>query len=439
MRFKGGVHPDYHKETAGLAVETLPLLPRYAVPLSQHLGAPGTPIVAKGQQVAKGEPLSAPQGFVSVPVHAPTSGTVKAIKDWPHPLGRALPAIEIESDGEDRLWEGLAPLGDWRRQSPAALRDALKAAGLVGMGGATFPTHVKLSPPADKPIDTFILNGAECEPYLTSDHRVMLEQAPAVMEGLGLMARVLGVKRIIVGVEANKPDALEALRKACPADLPAEFVLLEAKYPQGSEKHLIVALTGRSVPAGGLPMDVRCLVQNVGTAVAAVQAVGDGLPLIERVTTVTGEGIARPANLRLRVGTLLEDVIAHCGGLGPRIAKVIFGGPMMGLGQFSLEVPVIKGTSGILCLPAERVSQYLADPCIRCGTCVDACPMGLVPSAMGVLAERGRYADLADYRVGDCIECGSCAYVCPSFRPLVQLFRRGKAELKAKQSRQGAA
>jgi electron transport complex protein RnfC len=439
MRFKGGVHPDYHKETAALAVETLPLATRYAVPLAQHLGAPGTPIVAKGQRVAKGEPLSTPQGFVSVPVHAPTSGTVKAIKDWPHPLGRNLPAVEIEADGEDRPWEGLTPLGDWRQLAPAALRDALKSAGLVGMGGATFPTHVKLSPPSDKPIDTFILNGAECEPYLTSDHRVMLEQAAAVMEGVGLMARVLGVKRVVVGVEANKPDALAALRAACPADVVAEFVLLEAKYPQGSEKHLIYALTGRSVPAGGLPMDVGCLVQNVGTAVAAAEAVSAGLPLIERVTTVTGEGIVRPANLRLRVGTLLGDVIAHCGGLKPQVAKVIFGGPMMGMGQFSLEVPVIKGTSGILCLPAARLSQFLADPCIRCGACVDACPMGLVPSAMGVLAERNRFADLADYRVGDCIECGSCAYVCPSFRPLVQLFRRGKAELKALSTRKGAA
>ncbi len=440
MRFKGGVHPDYHKETATLAVETLPLAVRYAVPLAQHLGAPGTPIVAKGQKVAKGEPLSTPQGFVSVPVHAPTSGTVKAVKDWPHPLGRNLPAVEIEADGEDRLWEGLAPLGDWRRLEAAALREALKNGGLVGMGGATFPTHVKLSPPADKPIDTFILNGAECEPYLTSDHRVMLEQAAAVMEGVGLMARVLGVKRVVVGVEANKPDALAALRGACPADVAAEFVLLEAKYPQGSEKHLIYALTGRSVPAGGLPMDVGCLVQNVGTAVAAWAAVQAGLPLIERVTTVTGEGIARPANLRLRVGTPARR--RHRPLRRPeadRSRKVIFGGPMMGMGQFNLEVPVIKGTSGILCLPAERLSQFLADPCIRCGACVDACPMGLVPSAMGVLAERNRFADLADYRVGDCIECGSCAYVCPSFRPLVQLFRRGKAELKAEQSKRGAA
>jgi len=259
-----------------------------------------------------------------------------------------------------------------------------------------------------------------------------------VMEGVGLMMQVLGVNKAYVGVEANKPDALEALKGACPAGLDVEFALLEVKYPQGSEKHLIYALTGRSVPAGGLPMDVGCLVQNVGTAVAAYEAVSAGLPLIERVTTVTGRGIAEAKNLRVRVGTPLDKVIEHCGGLNADVAKVIFGGPMMGMGQFSLEVPVLKGTSGILCLPEERMSQYLADPCIRCGACVDACPMGLVPSALGVLSERGRFADLADYSVFDCIECGSCAYVCPSYRPLVQLFKRGKAELRALQSK-GAA
>ena len=435
MRFKGGVHPDYHKESAGLAVEPMPLLDRYVVPLSQHLGAPGEAIVKRGQEVAKGEPLSKPTGFVSVAVHSPTSGKVKGVKEFPHPFGRPQIAVEIEADGEDTLWEGIEPKGDWRDLDADTIKNALRDAGLVGMGGATFPTHVKLSPPAEKPIDAFILNGAECEPYLTSDHRVMVEQPREVMEGVGLMMRVLGVSKAYVGVESNKPDALEALEKACPPDLDVEFALLEVKYPQGSEKHLIYALTGRSVPAGGLPMDVGCLVQNVGTAVAAFEAVSKGLPLIERVTTVTGEGIAQAKNLLVRVGTPLDKVIEHCGGLNADVAKVIFGGPMMGMGQFTLEVPVLKGTSGILCLPEERMSQYLADPCIRCGACVDACPMGLVPSALGVLSERNRFADLADYNVFDCIECGCCAYVCPSYRPLVQLFKRGKAELRAIQSK----
>jgi Na+-translocating ferredoxin:NAD+ oxidoreductase subunit C len=435
MRFKGGIHPDYHKETGKLAVEAMPLLDRYVVPLSQHLGAPGEAIVKRGQEVGRGEPLSTAGGFVSAPVHAPTSGKVKKVGEFPHPFGRPQPAVEIIADGEDRPWEGIAPLGEWRDLEPEAIKAALQAAGLVGMGGATFPTHVKLSPPAEKPIDSFILNGAECEPYLTSDHRVMVEQPREVMEGVGLMMRVLGVKKAYVGVEANKPDALAALEAACPPDLDVDFALLEVKYPQGSEKQLIYALTGRTVPSGGLPMDVGCLVQNVGTAAAAFAAVSTGAPLIERVTTVTGEGITQAKNLLVRVGTPLDDVIKHCGGLKSGIAKVIFGGPMMGMGQYSLEVPLLKGTSGILCLPADRMTQYLADPCIRCGGCVDVCPMGLVPSALGLLSERERFSDLADYRVFDCIECGSCAYVCPAYRPLVQLFKRGKAELRALQSK----
>jgi len=441
MKFKGGIHPQYNKGTAAAPVEEMPLGGRYVVPLAQHLGAPGKPIVAKGDVVGRGQPLSEPGGFVSVAVHAPTSGKVKAIKELPHPLGLDMTAVEIEPDGEDAWWEGVQPKGDWRGMDPADIRDALREAGLVGMGGATFPTHVKLSPPKDKPIDTFILNGAECEPYLTSDHRVMLEQPREVMEGVGLFMKVLGVKKAHVGVEANKADALEALKAACPPDLDVDFALLEVKYPQGSEKQLIYALTGRTVPAGGLPMDVGCLVQNVGTAVAAYEAVAKGWPLIQRVTTVTGAAISQPKNLRLRVGTPLGDVIAFCGGLTEDVAKVVYGGPMMGIAQFSLDVPIIKGTSGVLCLPDAEVVQYVADACIRCGACVDACPMGLLPSTLGVLCERDRWEDLEDYNVLDCIECGSCAFCCPAYRPLVQLIKRGKAELRRiqKKRQQGAA
>ena len=428
MKFSGGVHPAYHKDTAGLQIEAMPLLHRYVVPIAQHLGAPGKVLVAKGDRVARWQPLSEPVGFVSVPVHAPTSGTVKQVAALPHPLGRPMLAVEIESDGEDRPWEGLAPPADWRRLEPAALRRAIQAAGVVGMGGATFPTHVKLSPPAEKKVDLLILNGAECEPYLTADHRVMLEQAAEVMEGLGLMMRVLGVTRACVGIESNKPDALEALRRACPPDVAAEFTLLETKYPQGSEKHLIYALCGRRVPPGGLPMDVGCVVQNVGTAVACLEAVRDGLPMTERVATVTGAAINVPHNLRVRVGAPLLDVLAHCGGVTPDVGKVIFGGPMMGIGQFDMDVPLIKGTSGVLCLRDDEAARFEGGPCIRCGACVDACPMGLVPSAMGLIAERFRFEELGDWHVLDCIECGSCAYVCPSRRPLVQHFKRGKAE-----------
>ncbi|MBU2502722.1 electron transport complex subunit RsxC [bacterium] len=436
MKFKGGIHPSYLKLTAGLPIEAMPLLERYLVPIGQHIGAPGDVVVEKGQAVKRGEPLTRPAGFVSVPVHAPTSGTVKKIADFPHPLGRPQLSIELEADGLDAWWESAAPVGDWRTLAPAALRDAIRDAGIVGLGGATFPTHVKLSPPEDKPIDLLVVNGAECEPYLTSDHRIMLEQAVDVCEGVGLMMRVLGVGRAMVGVEDNKPDALEALRRACPPDLPLEFRLLETKYPQGSEKHLIYALCKREVPAGGLPMDVGVVVQNVGTAAACVQAVRDGRPMTERVVTVTGSAVMEPRNLMVRIGTTLQDVLDHCGGVTGDLGKVIYGGPMMGMVQFDLECPVLKGTSGILCLKESEVTQFEGRACIRCGNCVDACPMLLVPSRMGVLVERSRWEDLGEACVTDCIECGSCAYVCPSRRPLVQYFKRGKLEWRAVQRRQ---
>jgi len=428
MKFKGGIHPQYHKLTASSATEAMPLLDRYIIPLSQHIGAPGEVIVERGQDVKRGQPLTKPAGFVSVPVHAPTSGKVKKIADYPHPLGKPQPAIEIVPDGEDEWFADLTKHGDWRQLDPSVLKDIVRDAGLVGLGGASFPTHVKLSPPKEKTIDLLILNGAECEPYLTSDHRVMLENATKVMEGTGLLMRVLGVKKALIGIESNKADAKEALDKACPSDLDIDVELLETKYPQGSEKHLIYALTGRAVPAGGLPMDVGVVVQNVGTALACFEASELGHPLTERVVTVTGSAIAKPANVMVRVGTPVSDVIEFCGGLTGDVGKVIFGGPMMGMVQFNLNAPGLKGTSGILCLAESEISQFQGSPCIRCGNCVDACPMFLIPSAMGLLVERNRFADLGDYHIPDCIECGSCAYVCLSHRPLVQFFKRGKME-----------
>jgi H+/Na+-translocating ferredoxin:NAD+ oxidoreductase subunit C len=435
MKFKGGIHPDYHKLTADHPTVTMPLLDRYVVPVSQHIGAPGEIIVERGQEVKRGQPLTKAAGFVSVPVHAPTSGTIKKISIFPHPLGKPQQGLEIAADGQDEWFADIASRGQWRDLEPALLKDIIRDAGLVGLGGASFPTHVKLSPPKEKPIDLLILNGAECEPYLTSDHRVMLEHPFEVNEGIGMLMKVLGVKKALVGIESNKADAKAALEQAVPADLDIQVQLLETKYPQGSEKHLIYAMTGREVPAGGLPMDSGVVVQNVGTALSCFEAVNQGRPLTQRVVTVTGSAIKNPANVMVRVGTPVVDVVDFCGGLTSDVGKVIFGGPMMGIVQFNLNAPVLKGTSGILCLVESEVSQFRGSPCIRCGNCVDACPMFLVPSALGLLVERNRFEDLGEYHITDCIECGSCAYVCLSHRPLVQFFKRGKLEWREIQNK----
>jgi electron transport complex protein RnfC len=433
--FQGGVHPHYQKDfTAALPIEEMLLPERFVVPLSQNLGAPAKCLVEKGQEVLKGQPLGEPGGFVSTPVHAPTSGKVKKIDSYPHPLGREMEAVEIEPDGADRWAEGCGPLRDYESLDAAAIRNAIRDAGLVGMGGATFPTHVKLSPPAEKPIDTFILNGAECEPFLTSDHQLMLAQADKIVAGGKLMAKVLGAKKLLIGIEKNKPDAVERMREAA-AGSGFEVVPLDVTYPQGAEKQLIFALSKRKVPTGGLPMDVGCVVHNVGTAAAAFDACAYGIPLIERVATITGNGIAEPKNLKLRVGTLLSDVIRFCGGLRDDTAKVIVGGPMMGISQYSLDIPIIKGTSGVVFLTADEVTLFTSDPCIRCASCVRVCPMGLLATVINAYSVNERYDVAEEYNAMDCIECGCCAFSCPSHIPLVQNIRRAKAEILARRKK----
>lgn len=437
-RFYGGVHPEYNKDLArNLGIEEMPLPEKLVVYFTQNLGAPPQPIVEKGDEVKKGQVIAEPGGFVSAPVHAPTSGKIKSIDVYPHPVGTDMPAAVIIPDGADEWADECDAERDISSLEGEEIKKLIHGGGLVGMGGASFPTHVKLSPPEDKKIDLLILNGAECEPYLTADHRLMLERPDEILEGAALFARVLGVREVIVAVEKNKPDAIEVMRQKCGGREGFSVAALDVVYPQGAEKQLIFALTKRRVPAGGLPMDVGVLVQNVGTAFAAYEAVRYSRPLVQRVVTVTGRGIAQPKNVLARVGTTFEDLVGFCGGMTDETGKVINGGPMMGVAQYSLEASVTKGTSGVVLLHRDEIPQFVSDACIRCGRCLDACPMRLNPSALSIFIERMHFDESEEYNVLDCIECGCCAYVCPSKRPLVQHFRRAKAEIRKKPKKAG--
>jgi electron transport complex protein RnfC len=429
--FKGGIHPPDKKILSANSpiVDTKP--PKIIViPLSQHAGAPCKPVVSIGQEVKKGEMIGEPGGFVSAPVHSSVSGKVIAIAEFQNAMGRMVNSVVIENDLKDE-WTALKDSPDYMNLSVEELKEKIKAAGIVGLGGAAFPTAVKLSPPKEKPIDVVIINGAECEPYLTADYRLMIEKPKEVIEGLKILMKVLGVGKGFVGIENNKPDAVQKMQEAAKGTSGIEVMALEVKYPQGAEKMLIKAVAGREVPARGLPMDVGAVVQNVGTALAIYEAARYGKPLIERVVTVTGEGIKEPKNLMARVGTKISELIDQCGGFRDDVAKVVAGGPMMGFALSSLDVPVTKGTSGVLVLPEEGVmhaEEY--GPCIRCGRCIDICAMGLMPSMLSVLSEKGMYEEAKEYNLFDCFECGSCAFVCPSKRPIVQLVRLAKSMVK---------
>jgi electron transport complex protein RnfC len=428
--FRGGVHPDDSKRfTEYKAIEKMPLPSRVVVPVRQHIGAPCTPIVAKGERIRTGQILATSENYISSTIHATISGTVLDIADYPHPVYGKCLSIVIESDGLDEWIEGIPTKRNWKELSTEESLSIIREAGIVGMGGATFPTHVKLAPPPDKKIDTFILNAAECEPYLTADYRMMLEYSERIVTGVQITVRLIGAESVYIGIEDNKPDAIMAMKKACKGTN-IQVKSLPAKYPQGSEKMLIKVITNREVPPGRLPMDIGVDVQNVGTVIAIADAICDGIPLIERVTTISGSIINEPKNLLIRVGTSFRDAINFCGGFKEQPEEIIMGGPMMGFAQSNLDVAVIKGVSGILALGKHEVNAGKTKACIHCGKCVQACPHGLMPAMFSILGEKGLYMEAKDeYHAFDCAECGSCVFVCPAKRNIVQSVRTIKTKI----------
>lgn len=434
--FPGGIHPRYHKELAsGKAIEKANPPSLVVIPLHQHTGAPCEPLVKPGDTVRVGQKIGDAKAFVSAPVHSSVSGKVKAVEMRPTPDGRDVLSVVIESDGLDTVDESVKPHGDIENLTAEEIKGIIREAGLIGMGGAGFPTHVKLSPPPDKKIDAVIINAAECEPYLTTDHRLMVERPGDVVYGLKAFMKAVGVNRGFIGVEENKPDAIAALQEIVKSEPDIEIVPLHVKYPQGSEKQLIKAILGREVPPGGLPMDVGAIVSNPATAAAATAAIKTGMPLVERVVTVTGGGVKEPKNLLVKVGVSFRELIEQCGGYNGEPGKIISGGPMMGIAQYTTDVPVLKKTSGILVLNRRETQALEPRHCTRCAKCVDVCPMNLLPLQLNALVEKGKWDQLEKLNIMDCVECGSCSYICPCRRPLLQSIRLGKAELRERNAK----
>lgn len=436
--FRGGAHPPEEKHwTEQEAIQELPLPEIVVIPLHQHIGAPAEPIVQKGDTVLTGQAIGKTDKFVSVPSHASVSGVVTAVESRPHPMGTNLLSVVIESDAKDTWTKSVKSDPVFMELSTEEMKKRIQEAGIAGMGGAAFPSHVKLSPPPEKPIEIALLNGVECEPFLTADHRLMLEKTDEILQGFQIIMKILEVNQGIIGIEKNKSDAIQLMKDKTVSYNNMTILPLHVKYPQGAEKQLIKAATGRKVPAGGLPMDIGCLVHNVGTALAIFEAVSSHKPLIERIVTVTGSGIESPKNLLVRIGTPFQNLIDFCGGSTQSAAKLINGGPMMGISQLSGDVPVIKGTSGILVLDEKMAKLDLERPCIACARCVDVCPMKLVPSQITTFVEYQKIDDA--YRMGvlDCIECGTCSFICPAKRNLIHYIKLGKAVWNERQREAG--
>ncbi len=439
FKIRGGVHPDDRKSlSAGQAIEPLPMPELLHIPLQQHIGAPAEPLVRRGDQVKKGQMLARSQGAISAPVHAPTSGRIMGVGGYPahHPSGLLVRTITLQPDGEDAWIDTLEPVAEPFELPPEEISRRVAEAGIVGMGGATFPSAVKLNLRNRYQLNTLVINGAECEPYLTCDDRLMREQPEQVLDGVRLMAHALGVARIIVAIENNKPQAQAALRQAAAAFDGVSVVGLPTRYPMGSEKHLVQTLIGKETPARGLTADMGVVVHNVATALAVHEALRHGRPLVERVMTVSGGAIKEPKNLRVPLGTPLSHLIDHCGGFVSEPARLISGGPMMGQPLPSTRVPAVKGSNGLLALTAQETESAEEMPCIRCASCVRACPCGLVPLEMAAHIRAGGLDNSVKLGLLDCIACGSCSYVCPSHIPLVQFFNYAKGELASRQRAQ---
>jgi Na+-translocating ferredoxin:NAD+ oxidoreductase subunit C len=429
--FPGGVHPHEEKELSEhRAFEVMPDPGMVILPLSQHLGKQSKPLVEKRASVVKGQVVAEADGFISSPVHSPVHGTVKSIGRESNTSGFVKDAIVIipsaPADGEAAPDELRLDALDPDTVTPDEIRKRVREAGIVGQGGAAFPTFVKLSPPEGKTIEVVILNGCECEPYLTRDDRFMIERPDAIIGGLKLIMKALGVRAAVIGIEINKPQALESMQKTVAGEQGIVVCPLKTKYPQGAEKMLIKAWNGREVPPGKLPLDVGAVIQNIGTAVAVFDAITKGEFSITAALTVTGRGIRNPKNLIVPVGTPIRDVIEYCGGLTDDAAKVIVGGPMMGVAQHDLSAPVMKATSGIVALTRGELGAAAETACLRCGKCLDACPLNLVPTRLARLAQVGKLEEAENEGITVCMECGSCAFICPAHIPLVQWLRLGK-------------
>ena len=435
--FRGGVHPlhgahEGKAPTRGEAVRDF-TAKRVTIMMGMHLGAPSTPCVQPGDSVRLGQVIGEPVGFLGLPVHASVSGKVVSVGPVQSVTNPAAMAVTIENDFQDAWVDGLTPLGDVETCPADAIVPAIKAAGVCGMGGASFPTHVKFAVKEGQYCDTIILNGAECETHLTCDHRLMVEESGRIVDGLRAAMRALNVKKGVIAIEDNKPDAIEAMRKAAQGREGVEVMPLLTKYPQGGEKQLIHVVTGREVPTKKLPLDVHVIVLNVGTAYAIANAVIDGKPLISRITTVTGH-VKRPSNLRVRVGTMASDLIAECGGYSlpeGEVGKVVLGGAMTGFPCPTTDVPLAKANNGVVVYSAKEAAELEESPCIRCGRCVDACPIGLNPYRLKALCEAEDMARASAENVMDCVVCGSCSYICPAHRRLTSAFKAMKDRITA--------